>query len=66
MTAGRTARGMGLRLAVLLIGLLFLGFWVLSLAFKMAFAFLHFFLWIGLILAAAGAIAVLVHKIRRR
>lgn len=66
MTAGDTARGVGLRLAVLVIGLLLVGVWVLSLAFKIAGAFVHLFLWIGLLLIVAGAIALLVRKIRRR
>jgi hypothetical protein len=66
MTAGGTARGIGLRLAVLIAGLLLVGFWILSLAFKIAGAFIHFFLWIGLVLIVIGAIAVIAHKVRRR
>jgi lipopolysaccharide export LptBFGC system permease protein LptF len=66
LTARQTARGIGIRLAILVIGLLFLGFWLLSFAFKIAGALVHLFLWIGLLLVIAGAVAVLVHKIRRR
>ena len=58
-----TARGIGIRLVILIIGAILVGFWLLSLAFKVAFAAVHFVLWIGLILLIVGAIAVIHHKI---
>lgn len=58
-----TARGIGIRLIILIIGALLIGFWLIGLAFKMAFAAVHLVLWIGLILLVIGAILVLKHKI---
>ncbi|HET7436320.1 MAG TPA: hypothetical protein VFN10_16540 [Thermoanaerobaculia bacterium] len=60
-----TARGIGIRFVILIIGVLLVGFWLLGLAFKVAFAALHFLLWIGLILIVIGVIAYLVQKFKR-
>ena len=61
-----TARGIGIRLAILIIGVVLLGIWIVSLAFKVAFAAIHLVLWLGLILFVVGLIAVLIHKLKRR
>lgn len=66
MTVRQTARGMGIRALILLAGLVLVGFWVLSLAFKIAGAAIHLVLWLGLILVVVGAIAVLANRIKRR
>lgn len=66
MTARTTARGIGLRALLLIIGILLIGGWLLSLAFKIAGAAIHLLLWIGLILIVAGAIAVVMNKFKRR
>ncbi|HYC89813.1 MAG TPA: hypothetical protein VEO54_11420 [Thermoanaerobaculia bacterium] len=60
-----TARGIGLRALILLLGLLLLGFWAVSLAFKLVGAAIHLVLWLALALIAVGAIAVVRHKLRR-
>ena len=66
MDARSTARGIGIRALILVAGLLILGLWVVSLAFKLAGAAIHLLLWIGLILVAAGVVAVVLHRFRRR
>ena len=66
MTVRDTARGIGIRAVILLLGLALLGFWLLSLALKIAGAVIHLLLWGGLILIAAGVIAVAMHRFRRR
>jgi hypothetical protein len=66
MNARSTARGIGIRALILVAGLLILGLWIASLAFKLAGAAIHLLLWVGLILIVAGAVAVVLHRIRRR
>jgi uncharacterized membrane protein len=65
MTARQTARGIGLRALILLIGILLLGFWAVSLAFKLVGAAIHLVLWLALALIVVGAIMVVRHKMRR-
>ena len=66
MNVRRTARGIGIRAVILLAGIVLVGFWLLSLAFKIAGAAIHLLLWLGLILIVLGALAVVVQKVRRR
>lgn len=66
MTARDTARGIGIRALILVAGIVLVGAWLLSLALKIAGAAIHLLLWIGLILIVAGAIAVAMHRFRRR
>lgn len=65
MTLRTTARGIGLRALILVIGLLLIGFWAVSLAFKIVGAAIHLLLWLGLALLVVGAIAIIRHKMRR-
>ena len=65
MTVRQTARGIGLRALVLIIGVVLLGLWAVSLAFEIVGAAIHLALWLGLALIVAGAIAVVRHKMRR-
>lgn len=65
MTVRNTARGIGIRAAILLAGIVLVGIWLLSLALKIAGAAIHLLLWIGLILIVAGAIAVVLRRFRR-
>lgn len=66
MTARDTARGIGLRALILIVGIVLVGAWLLSLALKIAGAAIHLLLWIGLILIVAGIVAVVVQRVRRR
>lgn len=66
MTVRGTARGIGIRALVLVGGIVLLGLWLVSLALKIAGAAIHLLLWLGLILIAAGAIALVVRRVRRR
>ena len=66
MDARSTARGIGARALILVAGLVIVGLWFVSLAFKLAGAAIHLLLWIGLILVAAGVVAVVLHRLRRR
>lgn len=66
MTVRTTARGIGIRALILLAGVVLVGIWLLSLAFKIAGAAIHLLLWIGLILIVAAALAVVVQRFRRR
>jgi high-affinity Fe2+/Pb2+ permease len=65
MTARDTARGIGIRALILLVGVVLVGIWLLSLALKIAGAAIHLLLWIGLILIAAGVVTVVMHRFRR-
>jgi hypothetical protein len=65
MTVRQTARGIGLRAVILVIGIVLIGLWAVSLAFKVVGAAIHLVLWLGLALIVAGAVAMLWHKIRR-
>ena len=65
MTVRQTARGIGLRALILLIGIVLVGAWLVSLAFKIAGAAIHLLLWVGLALVVVGAFVVLRHKMRR-
>jgi hypothetical protein len=66
MTARQTARGIGIRALILIAGIVLVGFWLISLAFKIAGAAIHLLLWIGLILVVAGAVAVVARRVKRR
>jgi hypothetical protein len=66
MTVRDTARGIGIRALLLIIGIVIVGIWLLSLAFKIAGAAIHLMLWVGVILIVAGAIAYAVHRFKRR
>ena len=66
MTVRSTARGIGIRALILIVGLVVLGIWLLSLALKIAGAAIHFILWIGVILVVGGFLAVAWHRFRRR
>jgi hypothetical protein len=66
MTARTTARGIGLRALLLVVGILLVGGWLLSLALEIAGAAIQLLLWVGLILIVAGAIAVLVNRVRSK
>ncbi|HVG25699.1 MAG TPA: hypothetical protein VND45_16200 [Thermoanaerobaculia bacterium] len=65
MTVRNTARGIGIRALILLAGIVLVGVWLVSLAFKIAGAAIHLLLWLGLALVVVGAFAVLRHKMRR-
>jgi hypothetical protein len=65
MTVRTTARGIGIRALILVIGIILIGVWLVSLALKIAGAAIHLLLWIGLILIVAGAIAVVMRRFRR-
>ena len=65
MTVRTTARGIGIRALILVIGVILIGVWLVSLAMKIAGAAIHLLLWIGLILIVAGVIAMLMRKFRR-
>jgi hypothetical protein len=66
MTARKTARGIGVRAAVLLAGLLLVGFWLVSLAFKIAGAAIQLLLWAGLAVIVAGLVLMVAAKLRRK
>lgn len=65
MTVRTTARGIGIRALILVIGVILIGLWLVSLAMKIAGAAIHLLLWIGLILIVAGVIAMVMRKFRR-
>jgi uncharacterized membrane protein len=65
MTVRQTARGIGFRALILIIGLLLLGFWAVSLAFKLVGAAIHLVLWLALALIVIGAVTMVWHKLRR-
>lgn len=60
-----TARGIGIRALLLVIGVVLIGMWLVSLALKIAGAAIHLLLWIGLILIVAGALAAVARRFRR-
>ncbi len=62
MTLRTTARGIGLRALLLLVGIVLIGAWLVSLALEIA---IHLLLWLGLILIVAAAIAILKRRFRR-
>ncbi len=61
-----TLRGIGIRAIVLLVGIVLVAAWLLSLALDIVGAAIQLLLWLGLILIVAGAIAVAVHRMRRK
>ena len=65
MTIRGTARGIGIRALILIIGVVLVGAWLLSLALKIAGAAIHLLLWLGLFLIVAGTIAVAMRRFRR-
>lgn len=65
MTFRQTARGIGLRALVLVIGLVLLGVWAVSFAFDVIGAAIQLVLWLALALIVIGGIAVVRHKMRR-
>jgi len=65
MTVRTTARGIGIRALILVIGIILIGVWLVSLALKIAGAAIHLLLWIGLILIVAGVIAMVMRRFRR-
>ncbi|HEY0142099.1 MAG TPA: hypothetical protein VGF48_14460 [Thermoanaerobaculia bacterium] len=65
MTVRQTARGIGIRALILFTGIVLVGLWLASLAFKIAGAAIQLFLWGGLILVVLGAIALVVQRFRR-
>lgn len=62
----RTVRGIGIRAVILVIGILLVGFWLLSLAFKIAGGLIHIALAIGLVLVAVAAFSIAARKFKRR
>ena len=62
----RTLRGIGIRALLLIIGVVLVGFWLLSLAMKIAGAAIHFLLIVGLLLVVAGAFSYVAHRFKRR
>lgn len=66
MNARGTARGIGIRALILIVGIVLVGIWLVSLAMKIAGAAIQLLLWVGLILVIAGAFAVVRHRFRRR
>ncbi len=62
----RTARGIGFRALILIIGVVLVGFWLLSLAMKIAGAAIHILLILGLVLVVAGALGYVVRRFKRR
>lgn len=65
MTVRQTARGIGIRALILVIGIVLIGFWAVSLAFKLVGAAIHLVLWLGLALIVIGAVAWVWAKIKR-
>lgn len=65
MTVRQTAKGIGIRALILIAGIIILGVWLISLAFKIAGAFIHLMLWAAVILIAVGAIAIFARRFRR-
>ena len=66
MTVRTTARGIGLRALVLVIGIVLVGVWLVSLALKIAGAAIQLVLWLGVILIVGGVIAVAWRRVKRR
>lgn len=66
MTARTTARGIGLRALLLIIGVILLGVWMVLLAFKIASAAIHLMFWFALALIVMGAVMWLRHRWRNR
>ena len=64
MTVRETARGIGIRALILVAGVIILGIWLVSLAFKIAGAFIHLLLWLAVILIAIGTIAIFARRFR--
>lgn len=62
----RTARGIGIRTLLLIIGVVLVGFWLLSLALKIAGAAIHFLLILGLLLVVAAVLSYVARRFRRR
>lgn len=63
---GSTLRGIGIRAALLLLGVVLVGIWLVSLALELAGAAIHFLLVAGLLLAVAGALSYVARRFRRR
>lgn len=61
----RTARGIGIRAVILLIGIALVGIWLISIALKIAGAAIHFLLILGLVLVVAGALSYFARRIKR-
>ena len=61
-----TLRGMGIRAVILIIGIVLVGFWLLSLAMKIAGAAIHFLLVVGLLLVVAAFVSYGVRRFKRR
>lgn len=66
MTVRQIAKGIGIRALILIAGIIILGVWLISLAFKIAGAFIHLMLWAAVILIVVGAIAIFARRFRRR
>lgn len=62
----RTVRGIGIRAVLLLIGIVLVGLWLVSLAFKIAGAAIHFLLVLGLLLVVAAVVSRGVRRFRGR
>ena len=65
MTVRDTAKGIGIRALVLIAGIIILGIWLVSLAFKIAGAAIHLLLWLAVILCVIGALAIVARRFRR-
>ena len=61
-----TLRGIGIRAAVLIIGIVLVGIWLVSLAMKIAGAAIQFLLIAGLLLVVAAVLSYVVHRFKRR
>ena len=62
----RTLRGIGIRAAVLIIGIALVAVWLVSLAMEIAGAFIHLLLILGLVLTVAAVGSHLVRRWKRR
>lgn len=65
MTVRNTAKGIGIRALILIAGIIILGIWLVSLAFKIAGAAIHLLLWLAVILIVIGALAMFARRLRR-
>jgi hypothetical protein len=59
-------KGIAARAAILIIGLIVFGVWLLVTAMKIAGAIVHFLFVAALVLIVAGVIAFYAHKFKRR
>lgn len=62
----RTARGIGIRALILIVGIILVGVWLVSLALKIAGAAIHLLLILGLLLVVAGVVSHFARRIKRR